>query len=119
MLGCSNEQLYTSAFLVLALLAGCASSPQKDPLYSGEYFYNFESSYLTPDGKDEAWCINAGRMEHAMLPAKDVNDQWGTSRVVVRGKLGPRGSYGGLGRCQHVLDVTEIVEVSDMRGRGE
>ena len=113
------SQLCTSAFFVLALLAGCATSPPKDPLYSGEYLYNFESSYLTPDGKNEAWCIDAGRMGRAMLPAKDANGQWGTSHVVVRGKLGPRGSYGGLGRCQHVLDITEIVEVSDMRGRGE
>ncbi|WP_394695789.1 hypothetical protein [Pseudoxanthomonas japonensis] len=113
------SKLCTSASFVLALLAGCATSPPEDPLYSGEYFYNFESSYLTPDGKNEAWCIDAGRMGRAMLPAKDVNGQWGTSRVVVRGKLGPRGSYGGLGRCQHVLDITEIVEVSDMRGRGE
>jgi len=113
------SKLCTSTFLVLSLLAGCATNQPKDPLYSGEYFYNFESSYLTPDGKDEAWCIGAGQMGQAMLPAKDVNGQWGTSRVVVRGKLGPRGSYGGLGRCQHVLDVTEIVEVSDMRGRGE
>lgn len=113
------SKLCTSVFLVLSLLAGCATSPSKNSLYSGEYFYNFESSYLTPDGKDETWCIDASRMGQAMLPAKDVNGQWGTSRVVVRGKLGPRGSYGGLGRCQHVLDVTKIVEVSDMRGRGE
>ncbi|MBN8224295.1 MAG: hypothetical protein J0L89_05705 [Xanthomonadales bacterium] len=111
------SKLCTLAFLVLSLLAGCASSPPKDPLYSGEYFYNFESSYLTPDGKDEAWCIDAGRMERAMLPARDVNGQWGTSHVVVRGKLGPRGSYGGLGRCRHVLEVTEIIEISNMRGR--
>ena len=113
------SKLRTLAVLAFSLLAGCATGPTKDPLYSGEYFYNFESSYLTPDGKNEAWCIDAGRMGQAMLPAKDVNGQWGTSHVVVRGKLGPQGSYGGLGRCQHVLDVTEIVKVSDMRGRGE
>ena len=106
------------ALTLAASLASCASGPAKDPVYAGEYFYNFENSYLTPDGKDEAWCIDAGSMAKAMLPAKDVNGRWGTSHVVVRGKLSPSGSYGGLGRCKHVLDVTEIVEVSNMRGRG-
>lgn len=99
------------------LMSACAYAPVKDPIYRGEYFYNFESSYLTPNGKDEAWCIDAGTMSKAMLPAKDTNGQWGISDVVVRGKLGPAGSYGGLGRCRHVLYVTEIVEVSNMRGR--
>ena len=107
------------AMVLSALLAACASGPIKDPTYSGEYFYNFESSYLTPDGKKEAWCIDAGLMAKAMLPAQDANGQWGTSRVVVLGKLSPPGSYGGLGRCKHVLDVTEVVEVSNMRGRDD
>ena len=110
----------TFAVLATALaasLAACASGPAKDPVYSGEYFYNFENSFLTLDGKDEAWCVDAGSMAKAMLPAKDANGQWGTSHVVVRGKLGPRGNYGGLGRCKHVLDVTGIVEVSNMCGR--
>ena len=60
----------------------------KDPVFSGEYFYNFENSYFTPNGKDEAWCINSD-MSKAMLPAKSRGEQWGTSYVVVRGKLGP------------------------------
>lgn len=111
------KTLVVLAMAFVASLAACASGPVRDPAYSGEYFYNFENSYLTPDGKDEAWCIDAGSMAKAMLPAKDVNGQWGTTHVVVRGKLSPAGSYGGLGRCKHVLDVTEIVEVSNMRGR--
>ena len=105
--------------LVIAVVAACATKPPKEPLYSGEYFYNFENSYLIAEGNSDAWCINAGRMEQAMLPARDGQGPWGRSHVVVRGKLGPRGSYGGLGRCKHVLEVTEIVEVSNMRGREE
>ena len=106
-------------FLVLlsASVAACSHRSQTDPIYSGEYFYNFESSYLTPQGKDEAWCIDAGKMSKAMLPATDANGSWGTSQVVLRGKLGPEGSFGGLGRCKRVLDVTKIVEVTKMRGR--
>lgn len=111
------DKVGLSAILFCALVASCSTVEPKDPLYSGEYFYNFENSHLTLDGNDEAWCINAGLMRRAMLPASDVNGQWGTTHVTVRGKLGPRGSYGGLGRCKHVLDVTEIVEVSNMRGR--
>ena len=92
------------------------SSAWKDPIFRGEYFYNFENSYLTPDGKDEAWCINSD-MSKAMLPANSRREQWGTSYVVVRGKLGPEGSFGGLGRCRRMLEVTEIIEVKNMRGR--
>ena len=110
------------SFAILAMVlsassTACASRSAKDPAYAGEYFYNFESSYLTPDGKNEAWCINAGSMAKAILPAKDVNGQWGTSHVVVRGKLSAPGSYGGLGRCKHVLHVSEIVDVSNLGGR--
>ena len=39
-------------FVVVAVtlatsLAACASGPAKDPACAGEYFYNFENSYLT------------------------------------------------------------------------
>src|SRR4051794_29341965 len=111
-------------FAVLAMVIGtslvaCASGPTKDPAYSGEYFYNFENAIFTPDGKEEDWCLSGLSMQKAELPAKDANGPWGTSHVVLRGKLGPRGSYGGLGRCKHVLTVTEIVEITNMRGQGE
>lgn len=111
-------------FVVLALgigvsLSACTSGPIKDPTYSGEYFYNFENAIFTPDGKDEDWCLSGMSMQKAELPAKDASGPWGTSQVVLRGKLGPRGSYGGLGRCRHVLAVTEIVEITNMRGQGE
>ena len=105
------------AAVLLASVTACASAPPKDPIYSGEYFYNFEFSYLTPDGKDEQWCIDAGSMSKAMLPATHESGPWGRSHVVVSGRLGPRGSYGGLGVCEHVLTVTEIVQVTNMRGR--
>ena len=107
----------TVLILLVAALSACSTAPTKDPLYTGLYFYNFENSHLTPDGKTEAWCINAGTMREAMLPATQPGGPWGTARVTVRGKLGPEGSYGGLGRCKRVLEVTEIVEVSDKRGR--
>jgi hypothetical protein len=111
-------------FVVLAVaigasLAACASGPAKDPAYSGEYFYNFENAIFTPDGKEEDWCLSGISMQKAELPAKDASGPWGTSHVVLRGKLGPRGSYGGLGRCKHILTVTEIVEIINMRGQGE
>jgi hypothetical protein len=107
---------YIAFSLALVSAPGWTSSPSKDPIFRGEYFYNFENSYLTPDGKDEAWCINSD-MSKAMLPANSRREQWGTSYVVVRGKLGPKGSFGGLGRCKRILEVTEIIEVKNMRGR--
>jgi hypothetical protein len=109
-----------SAFAVFAftvLLAACASGGGGDPVYSGEYFYNFENAVLTPDGKDEDWCLKGISMAPSELPAKESSGPWGTSHVVLRGKLGPRGSYGGLGRCKHELEVTEILKVTNMRGR--
>ena len=102
--------------LALNAVSGYAGPKSNDPIYRGEYFYNFENSFLTPDGKNEAWCINSD-MSKAMLPAKKPDEQWGTSYVVVRGKLGPEGNFGGLGRCKCVLEVTEILEVKNMRGR--
>jgi hypothetical protein len=102
--------------LALSTSPGWASPASKDPVFRGTYFYNFENSYLTPDGKDEAWCINTD-MSKAMLPANSRGEQWGTAYVVVRGKLGPEGSFGGLGRCKRVLEVTEILEVKEQRRR--
>jgi hypothetical protein len=96
--------------------SGWASPASKDPVFKGTYFYNFENSYLTPEGKDEAWCINSD-MSKAMLPPDRRGERWGTSYVVVRGKLGPEGRFGGLGACNRVLKVTEIIEVKNMRGR--
>lgn len=51
-----------------------------------------------------------------MLPAKDSTEPWGMSHVVVRGRVGALGKYGGLGRCNRVLTVSALVEVSNMRG---
>ena len=103
--------------LFAAAMASAIATPKDDPTYSGEYFYNFENSFLTPDGMDEEWCIDSPLMEKAMLPAKDAIGQWGRSHVVVRGKLGPKGSYGSLGRCKRVLAVSALVQVTNMRGK--
>jgi hypothetical protein len=107
-------------FLPLVLALGVGSSwatpPSKDPIYRGTYFYNFENSSLTPDGMNEAWCIDAD-MSAAMLAADKGSQPWGTAYVVVRGKLGPQGHFGGLGRCRRVLEVSEILVVKNKRGR--
>ena len=108
----------TALALALSLLTASvwASPESKDPVFKGTYFYNFENSFLTPEGKDEAWCIDSD-MSKAMLPAASREEPWGTSYVVVRGKLGPEGSFGGLGRCKRVLQITEILEVKNKRRR--
>jgi hypothetical protein len=109
---------FTRKLVILLALAvsACGWMSRQEPTYSGEYFYNFENAFLTPDGKNEEWCLD-GDMSKAELPAKDANGPWGTSHVVVRGELGPQGHFGGLGRCERVLKVTELVKVSNMRGR--
>lgn len=88
----------------------------KDSVFRGIYFYNFENSVFTPDGKDESWCIDSD-MSKAMLPPDKHGAQWGTAYVIVRGKLGPEGKFGSMGMCRRMLEVTEILEVKDKRRR--
>ncbi|MFG6459521.1 hypothetical protein [Roseateles sp. BYS96W] len=98
--------------MLAILVAATTVAVAKDEVaYTGEYFYNFESAYLTPDGVGEQWCIK-GDMSRAERP-----DRWGTSRVVVEGTLGPEGRYGNLGVCKRILTVTRLVQVVNMRGR--
>jgi hypothetical protein len=114
------KKIRISIALALALVLGTAPARagpvSKDPVFRGTYFYNFENSFLTPDGKDEAWRIDAD-MSKAMLPPDRHGAQWGTAYVVLRGKLGPKGHFGGLGRCKRVLEVTEILQVENKRRR--
>ncbi|MFL6659637.1 MAG: hypothetical protein ACJ8GW_16275 [Massilia sp.] len=112
----TKEKLTLSLVLALCASIGLAAPTAPEAIYRGEYFYNFEDSYLTPTGKTEAWCISSD-MSKAMLPAKNGSAAWGTSSVVLRGRLGPTGHFGGLGRCTRVLEVIEIIEVKSMRGR--
>ncbi|WP_394416989.1 hypothetical protein [Roseateles sp. BYS78W] len=97
--------------LAIFLAATAVAAAEDQSAYAGEYFYNFEFAYLTPDGIDERWCIK-GDMSRAERP-----DRWGTSRVVVEGTLGPEGHYGNLGVCERILTVTRLVKVVNMRGR--
>lgn len=100
------------------LCGGCATTtrPALSKVYSGTYFYNFESSSFTPDGSDETWCLS-GNMEQAELPAKGASGPSGTARVVVRGKLSPPGHYCNLGASKYVLTVSQVIKVSDKRAR--
>ena len=84
--------------------------------YRGEYFYNFENADFTAEGSKECWVLK-GDMSKAELPSLDKSPPWGTSTVVLRGTLGPRGRFGNLGACTHTLTVIEVVEVSNMRRR--
>jgi hypothetical protein len=97
--------------LIFLLCTGCGTLPAADTTFSGEYFYNFEFAYLTPDGQNVRWCIR-GDMSRAELP-----ERWGTSHVVVQGTLSPEGSYGNLGACKRILTVTKLVRIDSMRGR--
>lgn len=108
--------LFITFALMLCTVSANEKPEEKEGVYRGEYFYNFENSFLTPQGKNEAWCISSD-MSKAMLPPDSKGQQWGTSDVVVRGKLGLEGHFGGLGRCKRVLEVTEVIEVKNMRGR--
>lgn len=109
-------QYYKSiAIACLLSLVGCASLGTKAETYSGEYFYNFEYAYLTPDGLNEQWCLK-GDMSQAELPSHDGKGPEGTSYVIVQGTLGPRGKYGNLGVCKRILTVTKLMKVTNMRG---
>jgi hypothetical protein len=102
----------------ILLCGGCATTTgsASSKVYSGTYFYNFESSSFTPDGIGETWCLN-GNMEQAELPAKGASGPWGTARVVVRGTLSPPGHYCNLGASKYVLTVSQVLRVSDKRAQ--
>jgi len=103
---------------VALLCGGCATTTQPGPgkVYSGTYFYNFESSSFTPDGTDETCCLS-GNMKQAELPAKGASGPWGTARVVVRGTLSAPGHYCNLGASKYLLTVSQVLKVSDKRAR--
>ena len=102
--------------LLFSLTAAAIGGPPEVMTVRGEYFYNFENADFTPEGSKECWVVR-GDMSRAELPPLDKSPPWGTSTVVLRGKLGPRGKFGNLGVCTHVFSVLEIVEVSNMRRR--
>lgn len=108
------RKITTLTAIWCCVISAAGNAQSTDPIYRGEYFYNFENSYLTPDGSKAAWCIDSD-MSKAILPAKKHAEPWGRSYVVVRGKLGPEGSFGAMGRCKRMLEVTEILEVKHMR----
>jgi len=101
---------------VVALLLGVgavasAYAAEKAITVRGEYFYNFEYAYITPDGKSERWCVK-GDMSRAELP-----ERWGTTTVEVAGSLGPEGKYGNLGACNRVLNVHRLLKAENLRGK--
>ena len=110
---------WPTVIAVIVLMTGCttASRPQPSKVYSGTYFYNFESSSFTPDGTDETWCLN-GDLRQAELPSEGANGLRGTAHVVVRGTLSLPGHYCNLGAFKRMLTVSEVMEVSDKRAEG-
>mgnify|MGYP001087042858 FL=1 len=110
--------LLLAAVPVILLMDGCATAKQPAPskVFSGTYFYNFESSSFTPDGKGESWCLS-GNMQQAELPAKGASGPWGTAHFVVLGTLSPPGHYCNLGASRYVLTVSQVLKVSDKRTR--
>jgi hypothetical protein len=85
-------------------------------VYSGEYFYNFESSSFTPDGARNCWVVKGG-IRQAEIAPKDGSSPWGSAHVIVRGILSAPGHYGNLGACTRVLVVVEVLKITDMKTR--
>lgn len=102
------------ALVISALLMCGFGQPQQGKVYSGSYFYNFESSAFTPDGTHENWCLS-GDMSKAELPGKDGGSLSGTAHVVVRGVLSPPGHYCNLSASKYVLKVYEVLDAKDRR----
>lgn len=105
----------TPALLILIATAATGAEAT-GAVYSGEYFYNFENAYLMPKGSSKCWAIK-GDMRAAELPGKNGAQPWGTAQVVIRGTLSPKGHYGNLGACTHLLTVVEIVSIANKVSR--
>ena len=103
-----------SVVVAMAVIAsGCVTvaQPALGKVYSGTYFYNFESSSFTPDGTDENWCLR-GDMRQAELPAVGPGGRSGTAHVVLRGTLSAPGHYCNLGGARYVLTVERVLTIS-------
>jgi uncharacterized protein YceK len=104
--------------ILIVIISGCVSIVPKSAIYRGEYFYNFESAYFTPEGSSESWCVNSAKLKDAELPTeKTSEDTWGTAQVVVRGLLSRQGKYCNLGAYKHFLEITEIIDISNRKRR--
>jgi hypothetical protein len=100
---------------LLVLTTGCSviKPAKSDLVYSGTYFYNFESSSFTPDGTNKTWCLS-GDMRAAEPPDRNPQKTSGTAHVIVQGKLSLPGHYCNLGAYRRVLTVERVLKVSDM-----
>lgn len=103
------------AAMILLSSAALADAPRPS-IYRGEYFYNFENAHFTREGSQECWVVD-GDLGKAELPSLDDSPPWGTATVTLKGILGPRGHFGNLGACKHVLKLIEIVEITNMKRR--
>ncbi len=100
--------------LIIATASGCASTPVREDVYSGKYFYNFETAAFTPKGSSEQWCVDSVKLKDAEVPANgSPAGRWGVADVVVRGTLSPEGKYCNLGAYKRFLDVTEVIGISN------
>lgn len=99
--------------MAVALCTACATTGCSQGVYKGHYFHNFETSSFTPEGSTEAWCVASDQMSKVT----DAIGHSGSADVIVRGKLGPRGKYCNLGAYRYILDVEEVMSVSNIQSK--
>ena len=96
------------------IISSCATVTPQGDVYRGKYFYNFETAAFTPAGASRPWCVNSAKLKAAELPADGSHGgPWGTAEIVVRGVLSPKGRYCNLGAYEYVLEITEVIEISN------
>jgi hypothetical protein len=102
------------AFLVvMVLFARCREVETDVTLYTGFYSLGFEVSAFTPCGSEEKWWTGGAELVERY---RDLNvEQYREVFVRLRGNVSEEGNYGHLGAYNRQFEVSEVVEIREVK----
>ncbi|MES1201846.1 MAG: hypothetical protein ABUS57_10410 [Pseudomonadota bacterium] len=98
---------------LLSLALSACAAPQAKGTYTGTLDWSFETSaFRTDDGQGPWWLSAEGNVwPQVVAPIQSASTRpWGHLHITVEGTLSRRGHYGHLGRYEHELRVSRVIE---------